>query len=67
MVSSNPAIVFVPGAFSRPSDPLREVGYEVHGVLHLYSGPPSRRWAVPWLWFHGCRGTLGIQPEPAHL
>lgn len=39
-----PVIVFVPGAFSRPSDfdpvsgPLRDVGYEVH-VVHHPSSP----------------------------
>lgn len=44
MSNSKPVIVFVPGAFSRPSDfdlvsnPLREVGYEVH-VVHHPSSP----------------------------
>lgn len=44
MATPKPAIVFVPGAFSRPSDydlvsdPLREAGYEVH-VVHHPSSP----------------------------
>ncbi|KAL1872716.1 hypothetical protein Daus18300_004262 [Diaporthe australafricana] len=44
MATSKPAIVFVPGAFSRPSDfdlvsgPLRDAGYEVH-VVHHPSSP----------------------------
>ncbi|KAH8756650.1 Alpha/beta hydrolase fold-1 [Diaporthe sp. PMI_573] len=44
MATSKPVIVFLPGAFSRPSDfdlvsdPLREVGYEVH-VVHHPSSP----------------------------
>ncbi|KAG8161185.1 hypothetical protein KVR01_009449 [Diaporthe batatas] len=44
MTVPKPVIVFVPGAFSRPSDfdlvsgPLREAGYEVH-VVHHPSSP----------------------------
>lgn len=44
MATPRPVIVFVPGAFSRPSDfdlvtnPLREAGYEVH-VVHHPSSP----------------------------
>lgn len=40
MATLKPVIVFVPGAFSRPShfdlvsDPLRDIGYEVHVVDH---------------------------------
>lgn len=43
MATPKPVIVFVPGAFSRPSDydlvsnPLREAGYEVHVVHHTSS------------------------------
>lgn len=44
MATPKPVIVFVPGAFSRPSDydlvsnPLRDTGYEVH-VVHHPSSP----------------------------
>lgn len=44
MPTSKPVIVFVPGAFSRPSDfdlvssPLREAGYRVH-IVHNPSSP----------------------------
>lgn len=44
MATPRPVIIFVPGAFSRPSDydlvsgPLREAGYEVH-VVHHPSSP----------------------------
>lgn len=44
MATLKPVIVFVPGAFSRPSDydlvsgPLREAGYDVH-VVHHPSSP----------------------------
>lgn len=46
MTPPQPVIVFVPGAFSRPSDydlvshPLREAGYEVH-VIHHPSSPDA--------------------------